>query len=329
LIQFNSILKDELSHFIALRKISKSNSTYCHDKYILRGFDEYLCSISCTNKALTEKQVTGWVHSLTGKTSSIANQVIVIRIFLIQLRSYEIYSYIPPIPKVNDDYIPYIFSEEELATIFYHADHLLTNNSDSQKSKLLQVGLPMILRLMYGCGLRIGEALSLKMENVDFATGVLTIKNAKGDKQRFVPMHHNLTKILQSYCLALGIICFPSSYLFPTNFYSQPVTHSRVRHIFNHVLKLAEIYQPNRGKYQRGSCLHCLRHVFVFKSFANAEKDGRKIDNSVPYLSLYLGHKRLRETEKYLKFSSELFPEALQLFEDYASEVFPEVNYNE
>jgi hypothetical protein len=67
--------------------------------------------------------------------------------------------------------------------------------------------------------------------------------------------------------------------------------------------------------------------VFAFKSFAKAEKSGRTIDDSVPYLSLYLGHDSLKETEKYLKFSNELYPEALKSFENYTSQVFPEVTY--
>ena len=75
--------------------------------------------------------------------------------------------------------------------------------------------------------------------------------------------------------------------------------------------------------------MHCLRHVFVFKSFANAESNGQRIDDAVPYLSIYLGHDSLKETEKYMKFSNEMFPEAMKLFEIYTVQVFPEVNYNE
>ena len=67
----------------------------------------------------------------------------------------------------------------------------------------------------------------------------------------------------------------------------------------------------------------------MFKSFSNLEKNGQKIDDMIPYLSIYLGHESLRETEKYLKFSSELFPDEMKLFEKYTTQVFPEVNYDE
>lgn len=54
----------------------------------------------------------------------------------------------------------------------------------------------MFLRLMFGCGLRIGETLSLKIKDVDFGIGVLTLRHAKGDQQRLVPMHCTLTNII-------------------------------------------------------------------------------------------------------------------------------------
>ena len=69
--------------------------------------------------------------------------------------------------------------------------------------------------------------------------------------------------------------------------------------------------------------------MFVFKSFAKSDKEGRRIDDIVPYLSTYLGYESLKETGKYLKFSSEMFPDAMGLFDDYTAEIFPEVNFDE
>jgi len=69
--------------------------------------------------------------------------------------------------------------------------------------------------------------------------------------------------------------------------------------------------------------------VFAFKSFANAEKAGRRVDDNIPYLSIYLGHDSLIETEKYLKFSSEMFPNAMELFDGYTAQILPEVNFDE
>lgn len=151
------------------------------------------------------------------------------------------------------------------------------------------------------------------------------MRHTKGDKQRLVPMHPLLTEILERYRLTMGIVGVPDAWLFPVFVKDESMTPKDTQHWFEKILRLAEISSPGRKKHERSPCLHCMRHVFVFKSFAKAEKAGRKIDDSVPYLSIYLGHDSLQETEKYMKFSSELFPVAMELFSDYSADVFPEV----
>lgn len=69
--------------------------------------------------------------------------------------------------------------------------------------------------------------------------------------------------------------------------------------------------------------------IFAIHSFAQAEKNGRSTDDSVPFLSVYLGHHDMDETEKYLKFNGDMFPEYMGLFEDYATGVFTEAAYEE
>jgi integrase len=267
----------------------------------------------------------GWMGSLTGKSSSIANEIIVIRTFLGRLKNIGIQAYIPPVPKVADDYIPYIFSDTELDRILMLADNI--SMTKSQTNLYIQLEYPMVLRLMYGCGLRIGETLMLRMKDVDFGYGVLVLKNTKGDKQRLVPMHASLVSILRSYCMAMGLIGKTDSFLFPSTSSNTHMSTKAALHRFEKILKLSNISLAGRRKHQRGPCLHCLRHVFAFKSFAKTENIGRRLNDSIPYLSIYLGHDSLRETEKYLKFSSEMYPKAMELFEDYTTSIFPEVDY--
>lgn len=55
--------------------------------------------------------------------------------------------------------------------------------------------------------------------------------------------------------------------------------------------------------------------------------DGRHLDDAIPYLSIYLGHDSLNETAKYLKFSNEMFPDAIDSFGDYMEDLMLEVDY--
>ena len=326
-VQFKSILCKELSDFLGFREKTLSKSAYCHDRLYLQRLDKYLCSGKYSTKELSEECLTGWINTLSGKTVTIANEVIVIRLFLEFLKSLGIPAYTPPVPKVHDDYIPYIFSDAELDSIFVAADSLEYGKSAVFLDSYIE--FPMVLRLMYGCGLRVGETVSLKMEDVDLDTGVLTLKRTKRNKQRLVPMHTSLMIVLKKYCMAMGIVGEPNAFLFPCQTKDSSMSPHTAQHRFEFVLRNADIFLPGRQKHQRGPCLHCLRHVFAFKSFTNAERAGTRIDDSIPYLSIYLGHDRLRETEKYLRFSNEMFPGTMDLFENYTAGVFPEVTYEE
>jgi integrase len=167
------------------------------------------------------------------------------------------------------------------------------------------------------------------MKDVDFDGGIITIIHAKGDKQRLVPIHTSLTLILQQYCFAMGLTGKPDLPLFPSAVRDIPMQKYVARDKFKHILRDIDIALREKTKRERGPCLHCLRHVFAFKSFTQAESAGRTVDDSVPYLSTYLGHENLNETAKYLRFSSDLYPQALELFEEYTVDVFPEVPKHE
>jgi len=325
MIEFQSILKEEFQNFLTIRKACLSESAFKHDRHYLASFDAFLLEHHLCEKAISEDFLVGWVKTLTGKASSKANEIIVIRIFIQYLHSLGIPSYTPVIPKVRDDYIPYIFSEDELYRIFDAVDNIVATKA--QPNPYMRIEFPMILRFLYGCGLRIGETLALQMKDVDQDGGILTILHAKNNKQRFVPVSVSLTEILRRYCTVMGIVGKPDAYLFPGTDPSRPMSVRSARNKFNVILKNTGIALGTKDWHERGPCLHCFRHLFVFRSFAQAELSGWPIDDSVPFLSTYLGHDSLNETDKYLKFSSELYPKALELFECYAGSVFPEADH--
>jgi integrase len=110
------------------------------------------------------------------------------------------------------------------------------------------------------------------------------------------------------------------------NHYRHPYSISWSERWFKIILEQAGIGYARTSEHERGPCLHCLRHTFVFRSFAKAEADGRSLDDSVPFLSTYLGHENITETDKYLKFSYELYPDAHKRISQYTNDLFPEVD---
>lgn len=56
-----------------------------------------------------------------------------------------------------------------------------------------------ILMLGYSCGLRVSEVINLKIEHIQSDRGLILIENAKGNKDRYVPLSQNLLKTLREY----------------------------------------------------------------------------------------------------------------------------------
>jgi len=322
---FESIYHKQLSEYYALRAETLSVSARMHELCYLRRFDRFLITSTTCDGTLNEDIIDQWMASLTGKSSSIENEVIVVRQFLAYLKLSGVQVYIPAVPKVYDDYIPYIFSDEELKIIFSAADNITQHSINADPYLVFE--FPVILRLMYSCGLRIGETVQIDIENVDLANGVLKLINTKGDKHRIVPMSRGMTDILVRYINYMGIAGNRIGWLFPSGRKDGHISDKAIRLRFRMILEKSGIYPKNSKKRERGPCLHCMRHVFAFKSFAQAERAGRHLDDAVPYLSIYLGHDSLYETEKYLKFSNEMFPESIDAFGEFMEGVLPEVDY--
>lgn len=322
---FKSFFSEQLSQYYSLRSAVLSDSALKHELCYLRRFDGYLSERGISSGQISEALMCDWVGSLIGKSSSIENEVIVIRRFLNYLKlSGECVS-VPVIPKVRDDYVPYIFSDEELAGIFTSADNIIT--MDKRSDAYLSVEFPVILRLLYSCGLRIGETVRINTSDIDLENGILRLVNTKGNKHRLVPMSLGMTVILERYCMAMGMNPKGGGWLFPSSKSDSHISDRAIKRRFEKILKDNGIRLANRKKHERGPCLHCMRHVFAFKSFAQAERAGRHVDDAVPYLSIYLGHDSLDETSKYLKFSSEMFPDAVDAFGNFMEELMPEVDY--
>lgn len=67
-----------------------------------------------------------------------------------------------------------------------------------------------MLSLIYSCGLRCGELLTLQPVHIDSVRNIVLIKNAKGKKDRIVPLSRKILEILRAYFVAYK----PSVYLF-------------------------------------------------------------------------------------------------------------------
>ena len=316
---FKSLIAEELNDYLSIRQMTFEVSTATIDRHVLGDFDSYFSEHCEGEKAIKEDLINGWIQTLQEKNHSrtVSDKVSCLRCFLRYLRYCGVEVFMPQCPKWHADYVPYIFSDEEINKIIQCSDEIQYSSSNIGNFKTA-----MLIRLLYGCGLRHGEALQLVRSDVDFIKGTLLLRKAKNKKQRIVPMHSSLIKMLMQYCVSMDIFEAPDAFLFPGKNPDAPMSMSNMFTRFRKILIESEIYTPQETPRKRGQCIHCLRHVFAVKSFMQAEQNGRSTADSVPYLSVYLGHFDMDGTEKYLKFSSDIFPEHTYLFENYSTGVF-------
>ena len=100
-----------------------------------------------------------------------------------------------PAPHVNKCFVPYIFTKDEIERLFSAVDC----TKESSESPLRHLVMPVLFRLLYTCGLRVSEALHLKVADVDLDAGVLAIYGAKGDKERLVGISDSMLAYMKSY----------------------------------------------------------------------------------------------------------------------------------
>jgi integrase/recombinase XerD len=164
--------------------------------------------------------------------------------------------------------------------------------------------MPEVLRLLYGCGLRIGEVLHLRVADVDLERGILTVRDGKFRKDRLVPPALPLVQRLRTYAQVMGDR--PSdAYFFPSPS-DGPLSHPAIYWLYRELLLRSGVPHAGRGK---GPRLHDLRHNFAVHVLLRWCQEGANLDAKLPVLATYLGHRSLAGTQRYLHLIAELFPE--------------------
>ena len=64
--------------------------------------------------------------------------------------------------------------------------------------------------------------------------------------------------------------------------------------------------------------LHDFRHTFAVVRLVTWYREGKNVQRLLPHLSIYLGHGRLQDTQRYLSMTTELLEQASLCFERYA-----------
>ncbi len=172
----------------------------------------------------------------------------------------------------NKKKIPEIFSFEEVKTFLSFV-----------KSPRYKV----CLTLIYSCGLRVSEGVGLKNKDIDASNQVIIIRDAKGNKDRYVPLPSKTLSILREFWKTHR----HHEYLFPSyavgsrkkTFISKPMEQRVIQGAFQKVLKQSNI--------NKKATVHTLRHSYATHLLEKG------IDLRI--IQIFLGHKCIQSTTIY------------------------------
>lgn len=217
------------------------------------------------------------------------------------------------VPKLPPTLTPYIYSVHELKRLVEVTDTLQT-----RRSPLRAPTMRSLLLLLYGTGMRIGEALSLTLQDVDLAECLLTVRNTKFFKTRWVPIGPRLTTVLTDYRSRRCQIPLPAgeASAFLATRTGLRLDYRVVNRLFCRLRQVAEIRRERSARYPPR--LHDIRHTAAVHRVIAWYRAGADVQRMLPQLATYLGHVDLRSTQRYLSMTPELLNEASRRFEHYA-----------
>jgi integrase len=175
-------------------------------------------------------------------------------------------------------YVPHIYTDQELAALF--ADRCRYCSQVPWRHLVM----PVLFRTIYACGLRASEARLLRTDDIDICTGVLQIRDAKGGKDRQVPVHGSLRDGSPTTTPTCGASVGTGSFSATAG---KPLTLGNVYHNFRRFLWQARIPHGGPG---HGPRVHDLRHAFAVHSLRTWFAHGEDVGALLPVLQTYMGH---------------------------------------
>lgn len=154
----------------------------------------------------------------------------------------------------------------------------------------------MMLSLIYSGGLRCGELLALKPENIDSKRNIVLIKNAKGRKDRIVPLSLKILDMLRGYYQLYK----PKTFLFEGQIQGQAYDARSLQQVLKQAVSKSGIKKP--------VTLHWLRHSYATHLLESG--------TDLRYIQELLGHSSSRTTEIYTHVSTKSLQQIKSPFDD-------------
>lgn len=294
-------------------------------KWILKEFDDFAVSEKLTNPHITSKFVARWRTTRVADCDSTLYAKYSVWHQLTTLMSRRgCQCQIPRLPKYpKKDFTPYIFTQKQMDAIFATCDAYRLYDVRMGTSL---IAMPALLRMLYGTGARISEALSIVNEDVHLDKGYIHLRKTKNGTERIVPVSASLHEILSEYLMyrnrmpVAGISGPKRAFFVKAD--GTTFNAGAVYQFFRKLLDQCGI--PFKGNHH-GPRVHDLRHTFAVHSLVQMDHNGVDLYTGLPILSACLGHHSLSSTEQYVRLTYAMYPELQRQCSPINAFVYPKL----
>lgn len=282
---------------------------YKTDEIVIKEIVKYLNDFNIG--IITKEVVENYVRLNNNLTqNAIARNISTFRSFCKYLKQQEIEAYQIPdkIYTKKTKYKAYIYSHDEIKRIYNNLDKVTNNYHYTYYHKVIY---PIIIKILYQTGMRIGEVLNLTINDYDNVNRLFHLKKVKNNQERIIVLSENLNRILNDY-----VIKFNYKFKFDNKLFK--VSISSVENYFDKVLTLSNIVKTDNGPR-----IHDLRHTFIVHLIEKFINEGLDLNVMLPIIQTHVGHQSLNSLTYYFQVTNDLLNIANKISEEKLGYLIP------
>ena len=264
---------------------------------------------------ITQELQIAWAREHVKSTSAVTatRRLEIARPFVVHHRQFEVASEIPPTGVLGRGHrrlTPHIYTDEEIQALLHAASDLKPRGGIRPLMYSTRFGL------IVAAGLRLSEALQLKVCDVDLDEATITVPQTKFHKARCLPIAASVVQALVRYRDRRDRHADPSA---AAPFFASGnggiLPKRTVENVF--VRMRPSLHWRARGDHPHPR-IHDLRHTFAVRRVQRWHETGASIEHGMFWLCTYLGHAKISDTYWYLTGVPELMELVGSKFERFA-----------
>lgn len=302
--------RKEVETFLAFKRAL--GWVYLTGEAVLRHFEDFALANSEVNSQIDLANVIPvWLERKPArKPITLSHELSIVRQFCLYLHRSDPRTFVPAArlaPRTKSSFVPYMLSLEDVRRLVHGADQV-------QKGTFWHSALRMLLIATYCTGLRPGEAARLQRDDLDQAGRVLHVRDSKG-RSRDLPFQEDLAREFARYLRERTELLhasgrFNEAALF-VDINGRAITTRRTSTTFRLLARRLGM-KSQRGR--SGPRPYDLRHAFAVHRLTTWYHAGIDVNARLPWLSAYMGHADVLDTEVYLHATPELLELASKKF---------------